>query len=78
MLKYIEALRIDMLQYIEAHGRKWSPFHPFRGRGWRRSQNGVGHKMRKEEKKGERSKKGEKEKRKREKRENGKKERERT
>ena len=40
----------------EDHGRIWSPFHPFRGRGWRRSQNGVSHKMRREEKKGERRK----------------------
>ena len=39
------------------HGRKWSPFHPFRGRGWRRSQNGVGHKMRREKKKGKKKKK---------------------
>ena len=48
---------------IYEHGCKSSPFHPFRGRGWRRSQNGVGHKMRREEKKGERRKKGEKGKR---------------
>ena len=34
----------------EEHGRIWSPFHPFLGRGWRRSQNGVGHKMRREKK----------------------------
>ena len=30
------------------HGRIWSPFHPFRGRGWCRSQKSVGHKMRRE------------------------------
>ena len=49
---------LTLLALTLAHGRKWSPFHPFRGRGWRRSQNGVGHKMRREK----RRKKGEKEK----------------
>ena len=27
------------------HGRIWSPFHPFYGRGWRWSQNSINHKM---------------------------------
>ena len=53
----------------DEHGRKWSPFHPFRGRGWRRSQSGVGHKMRREKKKGKKKKKRGKRKKGREKRE---------
>ena len=43
---------------IIAHGRMWSPFHLFPGKGWRRSQNGVGHKMRREKKNGKKKKRG--------------------
>ena len=42
--------------YIRRHGRIWSPFHPFPGRGWRRSQNCVGHKMRRGKKRKEKIK----------------------
>ena len=58
-LQCIEQLKIPTSapRTTDVHGRKWSPFHPFRGRGWRRSQNGVGHKMRREKKKGKKKKK---------------------